>query len=81
MQRQGGEQVQRRVVCVCHSAPVVPLGSACCAARELGSLVPGLRRACAAPPPPPQGFYSENLQQERAVGLPVSMHLFEYTAR
>lgn len=28
-----------------------------------------------------QGFYSENMQQEMAVGLPVSMHLFEYTAR
>jgi len=28
-----------------------------------------------------QGFYSGNLNQADAVGLPVSMHLFEYTAR
>eukprot|EP00887_Chlorella_sp_A99_P006915 scaffold2.g6915.t1 len=28
-----------------------------------------------------QGFYSANLKQEEAVGLPVSMHLWEYTAR
>ena len=28
-----------------------------------------------------QGFYSENLKQEEAVGLPVSMHIWEYTAR
>ncbi|KAL4424314.1 hypothetical protein ABPG75_001615 [Micractinium tetrahymenae] len=28
-----------------------------------------------------QGFYSENMQQAEAVGLPVSMHMFEYTAR
>ncbi|KAI3424139.1 hypothetical protein D9Q98_009499 [Chlorella vulgaris] len=27
------------------------------------------------------GFYSENLQQDQAVGLPTSMHMFEYTAR
>lgn len=27
------------------------------------------------------GFYSDNLRQETAVGLPVSMHMFEYTAR
>ncbi|PSC74218.1 chitin [Micractinium conductrix] len=28
-----------------------------------------------------QGFYSENMQQADAVGLPTSMHMFEYTAR
>jgi chitin synthase len=28
-----------------------------------------------------QGFFSELLVQEEAVGLPVSIHLFEYTAR
>lgn len=28
-----------------------------------------------------QGFFSSNLKQEEAVGLPVSMHLYEYTAR
>lgn len=28
-----------------------------------------------------QGFFSELLVQKEAVGLPVSMHLFEYTAR
>ncbi|KDD74358.1 chitin synthase, partial [Helicosporidium sp. ATCC 50920] len=27
------------------------------------------------------GYYSENLKQETAVGLPTSVHLFEYTAR
>ena len=28
-----------------------------------------------------QGFFSELMIQEESVGLPVSMHLFEYTAR
>ena len=44
---------------------------------------PLLLRPLPHPPPPPklQGFFSENVLQEEAVGLPTSMHLFEYTAR
>ena len=45
--------------------------------RFLSRVWPLFSAACL----PVQGFYSENLQQEQAVGLPVSMHMFEYTAR
>ena len=68
--------------------------SACCPSTPSTALLGSVRAApCTASqlllcppthpirPPTLQGFYSENMQQADAVGLPTSMHMFEYTAR